>query len=157
MNVRMTLEKYHSHLPNPYDPNPDSLRYSEDVDVTLATGVLLDALVIPYYMYHYYNIKYLIEYENYPVEGINDHCSYHYGIFDRFNTKINGLIRWRRKTNRSLIFITNEKEYSTADIGIVIAKSDVEKFYEIVAELTVEFGYMNRSISDIVSKKREAN
>jgi len=157
MNVRKALEFYHFNTPDPFDPTPDSFRYSEEIDVTHATAVLLDALVIPYYMYHYYHQKYRIEFENYPVEGINYDCGYCYHIFDLLNTKINGLINWRRKTNGSLIFITNEGEVSIADIGIVIAKSDVDRFYEIVAELTVKYGYMNRSISELVSIKRKAN
>jgi len=151
MNVREKLKRYHLYLPKPYDPDPDSLRYSEHVDVTLATGVLLDALVIPCYIYDYYLIKSCIEDENYPVEGTKLQIINYHHIYDQINNQIHNLIKWRREANGSLIFITEEGEVSTEDIGISIANSDVEKFYEIVAEMTVE--YMNKSISYIVSKK----
>jgi len=108
-------------------------------------------LVIPCYIYDYYLIKSCIEDENYSVDGTKNQITNYHHIFDIINEQINYLIKWRRKANGSIIFITNEGEVSTEDIGISIANSDVEKFYEIVAEMTVE--YMNKSINGIVNKK----
>lgn len=60
-NIRRTLEFYHSYPCS--DPNYAWLRFSTQVKVTHAVGVLLDALIIPYYINMYYQTKSQMEYE----------------------------------------------------------------------------------------------
>ena len=158
MEIRRILGSYYLTTPNPDDPDEDSLRYSEQDEVTHATAVLLDALVIPYYMYVYNQHKYQMEYEDYSGDGygISNEEEQHVTMLESLTIKMEYLIKWKRSANGSIVLVTNEGDVSMADIGIVVAKSDVDEFFKIVAQLSVKYGYENSSIRDIISIARRA-